>query len=54
MHQIMFPLLIMNILENHATREHPLTITEITEFVNREFLKPVGTPTHFPIPYVLH
>lgn len=37
MHQTMFPLLIMNILENHATREHPLTITEITEFVNREF-----------------
>lgn len=37
MHQTMFPLLIMNILENHATKEHPLTITEITEFVNREF-----------------
>ena len=37
MHQTMFPLSIMNILENHATREHPLTITEITEFVNREF-----------------
>lgn len=37
MHQTMFPLLIMNILENHATREHPLTITEITDFVNREF-----------------
>ncbi|MBS5603883.1 MAG: hypothetical protein KHX84_05950 [Enterocloster asparagiformis] len=37
MHQTMFPLLIMNILENHATRERPLTITEITDFVNREF-----------------
>lgn len=33
----MFPLLIINILENHATEEHPLTITEITDFVNREF-----------------
>ncbi|MDO4325695.1 MAG: hypothetical protein Q4E24_06630 [bacterium] len=37
MHQTMFPLLILNILENHATREHPLTISEITEFINREF-----------------
>lgn len=37
MHQTMFPLLIINILENHATREHPLTITEITELVNGEF-----------------
>lgn len=37
MHQTMFPLLIINILENHATKEHPLTITEITQFVNREF-----------------
>ena len=37
MHQTMFPLLIMNILENHATREHPLTITEITDFVNKTF-----------------
>lgn len=37
MHQTMFPLLIVNILENHATVEHPLTITQITEFVNREF-----------------
>ena len=33
----MFPLLIVNILENHATKERPLSITEITEFVNREF-----------------
>ena len=37
MHQTMFPLLIINILENHATIDRPLTITEITEFVNREF-----------------
>ena len=37
MHNTMFPLLILNVLENHATREHPLTITEITNFVNREF-----------------
>ena len=37
MHQTMFSLLIINVLENHATREHPLTITEITDFVNREF-----------------
>lgn len=37
MHQTMFPLLIMNILENHSTGDHPLTITEITNFVNREF-----------------
>ena len=37
MHNTMFPLLIMNVLENHATREHPLTITEITNFINREF-----------------
>lgn len=37
MHQTMFSLLIVNVLKNHATREHPLTITEITEFVNCEF-----------------
>lgn len=37
MHQTMFPLLIVNIFENHATKEHPLTVTEITEFVNQEF-----------------
>lgn len=37
MHQTMFPLLIMNILENHATEERPLTITEITRLVNQEF-----------------
>ena len=37
MHQTMFPLLIMNILENHSTKDRPLTITEITNFVNREF-----------------
>jgi len=37
MHQTMFPLLIVNILENHATKERPLSVTEITEFVNREF-----------------
>ena len=36
-HQTMFPLLIVNILENHATKERPLSVTEITEFVNREF-----------------
>lgn len=30
-HQTMFPLLVMNILENHATKDHPLTITEITD-----------------------
>lgn len=33
----MFPLLIINILENHATGDHPLTISQITELVNREF-----------------
>ena len=37
MHNTMFPLLILNVLENHATKDHPLTITEITNFVNREF-----------------
>lgn len=37
MHQTMFPLLIVNILENHTTKEKPLSITEITQFVNREF-----------------
>ena len=37
MHQTMFPLLIVNILENHATKEKSLSITEITQFVNREF-----------------
>ena len=37
MNQTMFPLIIMNILENHATRAKPLTITEITNLVNREF-----------------
>lgn len=37
MHQIMFPLMIVNVLENHATPEHPLTISEITKLVNQEF-----------------
>lgn len=37
MHQTMFPLLIIHILETHATREHPLTVSEITERINREF-----------------
>ena len=37
MRNTMFPLLILNVLENHATKDHPLTITEITNFVNREF-----------------
>ena len=37
MNQTMFSLFIINVLENHTTKEHPLTITEITEFVNREF-----------------
>lgn len=37
MHQAMFSLIIMNVLENHATAENPLTITQITNFVNHEF-----------------
>ncbi|MCD8082970.1 MAG: hypothetical protein LUE86_05485 [Clostridiales bacterium] len=37
MHQTMFPLIIVNVLENHATSERPLTVTEITDIVNREF-----------------
>ena len=37
MHQTMFPLLILSVLEHHATKECPLTITEITNFVNQEF-----------------
>lgn len=37
MHQTMFSLIIINVLENHATTEKPLTITQITDFVNREF-----------------
>lgn len=37
MHQTMFSLIIMNVLENHATAEQPLTITQITDFVNKEF-----------------
>lgn len=37
MHQTMFSLVIMNVLENHATAEQPLTITQITNFVNWEF-----------------
>ena len=37
MHQTMFPLLILDVLENHASRECPLTITQITNFVNKEF-----------------
>lgn len=37
MQPTMFPLMIINILENHSTREHPLTVTEITERINREF-----------------
>jgi hypothetical protein len=37
MHQTMFPLLIIDILENHATKDRPLSISQITEFVNKEF-----------------
>lgn len=37
MHQTMFSLIIMNVLENHATEEQPLTITQITDFINQEF-----------------
>ena len=37
MQPTMFPIIILNILENHATKEHPLTITEITERINKEF-----------------
>ena len=37
MQPTMLPLLILNILENHATKERPLTITEITDWINREF-----------------
>ena len=37
MHQTMFPLLILDVLENHASRECPLTNTQITNFVNKEF-----------------
>lgn len=37
MHQTMFSLLVINVLENHATLEHPLTITQITNLINREF-----------------
>ena len=37
MNQTMFPLIIVNILENHATKEHPLTIREITDLINHEF-----------------
>lgn len=37
MHQTMFSLIIMNVLENHATEEQPLTISQITDFINQEF-----------------
>lgn len=37
MQPTMFPLIILNILENHATKEKPLTITEITDRINQEF-----------------
>lgn len=37
MQPTMFPLMIINILENHATKEHPMTIREITDLINREF-----------------
>ena len=36
MNNTMFPLIIINILENHAN-EHPLTIKEITDLINKEF-----------------
>lgn len=37
MNNTMFPLIIINILETKATKEHPLTIKEITDIINREF-----------------
>lgn len=37
MHQTMLSLIIMNVLENHATAEQPLTIMQITDFINQEF-----------------
>ena len=39
MNQTMFPLIILNVLENHATEDHPLTIREITDLINVE-IKP--------------
>lgn len=37
MHQVMFPLIIVNVLENHATKEHPLTVSEVLSIINQEF-----------------
>lgn len=33
----MFPLIIVNVLKNHGSKDRPLTITEVLNFVNREY-----------------
>lgn len=38
MNQILFPLIIVNVLEAHGSEEKPLTISEIAELINRQYI----------------
>ena len=37
MHQVLFPLVIVNILKQHGSKEQPLTITQIADMINRQY-----------------
>lgn len=37
MNQVLYPLVIVNILKNHGTADHPLTISEIADMINRQY-----------------
>lgn len=37
MHQVLFPLVIVNILKVHQTPEQPLTVSQITDMINRQY-----------------
>lgn len=37
MNQILFPLIIVNVLESHGSEDKPLTISEIADLINRQY-----------------
>lgn len=37
MHQVLFPLVIVNILKQHGSKEQPLTISQIADRINRQY-----------------
>lgn len=37
MHQIMFPLIIVTVLKTHGSEDHPLSVTQVLDLVNRQY-----------------